>query len=164
MAQFDFTRVYADHKENVWKLISRYAASRHDREDLFQEVFLKISKALPRFRGEAKLDTWIYRITVNTSLNHLKKRKRYAALKNILSKFRSIEEREEDKDRDKEKLSKPLEKLNPLQRMILILAEVEEKKLEEISKTLNIPLGTVKSNLHRAREIVKKELNKNDKL
>ena len=162
MAQFDFTKIYADHKENVWKLISRYAASQHDREDLFQEVFLKIYKALPRFRGEAKLDTWIYRITVNASLNHLKKRKRYAALKDLLSKLRFLEEKEEDQDRAKEKLSKPLGKLNPLQRMILILAEVEEKKLEEIAKTLNIPVGTVKSNLHRAREIIRKELKEND--
>jgi len=160
MAQFDFAKIYAEHKDAVWKLVSRYAASKPDREDLFQEVFLKIHKALPHFRGEAKLDTWIYRITANTSLNYLKKRKRYAGLKEILSKFRFVEEKEEEKE--EEKLSKPLQKLNPLQRMILILAEVEEKKLEEIAKTLKIPVGTVKSNLFRAREIVKKELNKNE--
>ena len=161
MAQFDFAKIYAEHKDAVWKLVSRYAASKPDREDLFQEVFLKIHKALPHFRGEAKLDTWIYRITVNTSLNYLKKRKRYAGLKEILGKLRFVEEKEEEKEGE-EKLSKSLQKLNPLQRMILILADVEEKKLEEIAKTLNIPVGTVKSNLFRARELVKKELNKNE--
>ncbi len=166
MTQFDFSRIYAEHKESVWKLVSRYASSEQDREDLFQEIFLKIYKALPRFRGEAKLNTWIYRITVNTALNYLKKRKRYAGLKDILSKFRFIEEKEDFVPKDvsprEEKLSKPLKKLNPLQRMILVLADVEEKKLEEIAGTLNIPLGTVKSNLHRAREIVKKELKENE--
>ena len=160
MTQFDFARVYAEHKESVWKLVSRYVATQQDREDLFQEVFLKIYKALPRFRGEAKLDTWIYRITVNTSLNYLKKRKRDAGLKELLSRFRFVEGKEEEKE--EEALSQPLQKLNPLQRIILILAEVEERKLEEIARTLNIPLGTVKSNLFRAREIIKKELNKNE--
>ena len=159
MAEYDFARVYADHKESVWKRVSRYASSQEDREDLFQEVFLRLYKALPRFRGEAKLDTWIYRIVVNTSLNFLKKRKRYAGLKDILSRFRFIEEREEVKE---EELFKSLEKLNPQQRMILIMADVEEKKLEEIAQMLNIPIGTVKSNLHRAREMVKKELRNNE--
>jgi RNA polymerase sigma-70 factor (ECF subfamily) len=162
MEQFEFAQIYADHKERVWRLVSRYAASQQDREDLFQEVFLRIHKALPKFRGDADLGTWIYRITVNTSLNYLKRQKRYAGLKDMLSKLRFIEEEEEKKDKEDKKLSKPLERLNPLQRMILILAEVEEKKLEEIAGILNIPVGTVKSNLHRAREIVKKELNKKD--
>ena len=52
----------------------------------------------------------------------------------------------------------PLKKLNPQQRMILVLAEVEEKKLEEISRLLGLPIGTVKSNLHRAKKIIRKEL------
>jgi len=163
MAQYDFSQVYAAHKEMVWKLVSRYVFSQQDREDLFQEVFLKIHQGLNRFEGRSGIQTWIFRITANTALNFLKKQKRYGGLKDILSRFRFIEEKDEDKDHDEGKeLSKLLGKLNPQQRMILIMADVEERKLEEIAQTLDLPVGTVKSNLHRAREIVKKEMNKNE--
>lgn len=158
MGSVEFTRVYEEHKDNVWKLVSRYASRRMDREDLFQEVFVNIHRALPKFRGEAEISTWIYRVTVNTSLNFLKKQKRYALLKDSLRALRIVHHEQESPDLA---LFKPLDKLNPRQRMILIMAEIEEIKLEEIAKLLAIPLGTVKSNLHRAKEIIKKELKDN---
>ena len=159
----DFAKVYADCKDNVWKLVARYAAGREDREDLFQEVFVRIHNAIPRFRGEADINTWVYRITVNTALNHLKKQKRYQWFKNMLGSLRMPEQTAPEADSDL-KTFKPLEKLNPQQRMILLLSDIEEMKLEEISSMLKIPLGTVKSTLHRAREIVKKEVIKNEEL
>jgi RNA polymerase sigma-70 factor, ECF subfamily len=163
MVQLDFEAVYSEHKENVWRLVSRYVFTREDREDLFQEAFLNIHKALPRFRGEAAVGTWIYRITVNSALNHLKKRDRHKKAIQLLSTLRIIET-EEPAAGDGAWLEKPLARLNPRQRMIVMLADVEEKKLEEIAQLMSLPLGTVKSTLHRAREILKKELNQNDRL
>lgn len=160
MQQYDFEEIYAKHKENVWNLISKYVFSQHDREDIFQEVFLNIHRALPKFRGESAIETWIYRITVNTAINYLKKKKRYDKLKEVLNGFRSIE-KEEEEEPVESSVWKPLEKLNPRQRMILLLSDVEEKNLEEIGRILDIPVGTVKSNLHRAREIIRKELKEN---
>ena len=161
MGKYDFAQVYADHKELVWKLVCRYAAAPPDREDLFQEVFFKIHRALPRFRGESKLETWIYRLTVNTAINYLKKQRRYEQLKRVLEGLGLLRV-EAPVPEDGGAVWKPLKKLNPKQRAILVMADIEEKKLEEISRILDIPLGTVKSNLNRAREIVKKELNKNE--
>ncbi|MFH1386244.1 MAG: RNA polymerase sigma factor [bacterium] len=158
--QPDFSVIYHDHKANVWKLVSKYVFKPEDREDLFQEVFLAVHKALPKFRGEAALNTWIYRITVNTALNYLKKQRHYSGLKQVLSAFRLIEAAEPEAPADIE-VFKPLEKLNPRQRMILLLIDVEEKSLDEAAALLKIPVGTVKSNLHRAREIIKKEVSKN---
>jgi len=163
MGQIDFDHIFADHKEMVWRLVSRYVPSQADREDLFQEVFLRIHKALPKFRGDADLKTWIFRIAVNTSINHVRKQGRYRKLKEILGRFRALEGSEEG-ERTFDKLIAPLSKLNPQQKMILILSDVQEKDLKEIAGMLKIPLGTVKSNLHRAREIVKNEVMKNDKL
>ncbi|MFA6430848.1 MAG: sigma-70 family RNA polymerase sigma factor [Candidatus Margulisiibacteriota bacterium] len=161
----EFSNVYEDCKANVWKLVYKYVYTQEDREDLFQEIFLNVHKALPRFRNDSAVSTWIYRIAVNTAINFVKKRDRYKTFKNIFCNFRAFEEEEADITLDVEiDCLKPLEKLNPQQRMILILAEVEEKKLEEIAETMKIPVGTVKSNLHRAREIIKKEVNKNGKL
>lgn len=163
MGQLDFTQVYAEHKERVWQLISRYVFSREDREDLFQEVFLNVHKALPKFRGEAAVATWLYRITVNTAINYLKKRDRHRTVITVLSSLRIIET-EEPIIAEATALEKPLRKLNPRQRLVLILSDVEEKKLEEIAEVTGLPLGTVKSTLHRAREAVKKELMKNDRI
>jgi len=160
MAELDFNQVYLDHREKVWRLTSRYVSLKHDREDLFQEVFLQIHKSLPKFRGESAIETWIYRVTVNTALNYLKKQKRYKLIKDTLSWLRVIEVEEKGSESDKIIL-KPLEKLNPQQRTILLLAEIEEKKLEEISQMMNIPVGTVKSNLHRAKDIIRRELSNN---
>lgn len=160
MTELDFGKIYADSKNNVWKLVSRYVFLREDREDLFQEIYLSVHKALPRFRGEASINTWIYRIAVNTAVNYSKRQNRYKWVKKMLGSLRVIEEDVREAATDVQAL-KPLEKLNPRQRMILLLADVEEKKLDEIAKTMNIPVGTVKSNLHRAREIIKKEVSEN---
>jgi len=161
MIDLNFTKIYADHKENVWKLVSKYVSFQQDKEDLFQEVFLAIHRALPRFRGEASINTWIYRITVNMSLNYLKKQKRYKLLKNVLANLGMVKT-EEGEERLAASLLKPLEKLSPRQKMVLILSDLEEKKLGEISEIMKVPLGTVKSNLNRAREIIRREVSKNE--
>ena len=155
-----FFQIYDEQKSMVWRLVSRYVPLKQDREDLCQEVFLKVFKSLKHFRGEASVKTWVYRITVNTSLSYLKKKKRNEALMSALSVFNvfSADDKQIELDED---VFKPLGKLNPRQRMVLILADIEDQSLDNIADMLNVPVGTVKSNLHRAREIVKKELEKN---
>jgi len=160
MIKVEFTEVYSAHKDFVWRLTSKYIFSKEDREDLFQEIFINIHKALPHFRGDSSINTWIYRIAANTSINYLKKQNRYKWLKNMLNGLKIIEEEVQTVEIDLQDF-KPLEKLNPQQRMIFLLFDLEEKKLDEISEIMKIPIGTVKSNLHRAREIVKKEVIEN---
>ena len=162
MDKIDFNEVYEECKANVWKLVSKYVISSQDREDLFQEVFLAVHKALTYFRGDSSVSTWVYKITVNTAINYVNKQKRYRLVKNILVNLRVINEEPDDwEERDVEAL-KPLQKLNARQRMIIILSDVEEKKLNEIAEMMKLPVGTVKSNLHRAREIIKKEIDFQD--
>jgi len=162
MRDSDFSKIYSDHREMVWKLVSRYVSGQHDREDLFQEVFVRVHKALPKFRGDSGIGSWIYRIAVNTSLNHLRKMKLRKGLSEALGML-ALTGHQEDfpAEQDGSALLRPLEKLNPRQRMILILSDVEERKLSEIAEMLNMSVGTVKSSLHRAREIVRKEVEKN---
>ncbi|MDD5382838.1 MAG: sigma-70 family RNA polymerase sigma factor [Candidatus Margulisbacteria bacterium] len=160
MKQYEFNEVYEACKDMVWKLVSRYVFSREDREDLFQEVFLNVHRALPRFRGEAKVGTWVFSIAVNVSINYIKKQKRYRWLTDMLGAFRIIEPEAVEAATDVGEL-KPLAKLSARQRMILLLAEVEEMKLGKVAQLMKMPVGTVKSNLHRAREIIKKEVREN---
>ncbi|MFA4967018.1 MAG: sigma-70 family RNA polymerase sigma factor [Candidatus Margulisiibacteriota bacterium] len=160
MIKQDFEQIYMDSKKNVWSLVSRYVFFQQDREDLLQEVFINVHKALSKFRGESSINTWIYKITVNTAINYVNKQNRFKTLKRALSGLRIIEEESLQVSSDINEL-KPLAKLNPQQRMILLLSDIEEKKLDEIAEMMRLPIGTVKSNLHRAREIVKKEVIEN---
>ena len=124
---------------------------------------MNVHRALPGFRGESSLSTLLYRISANTAINHLKKRDRHRQVVNVLANLRIIET-EEPTAVETSLLEEPLKKLNPRQRMVLVLADAEEKKLEDISAIMKMPLGTVKSTLSRAREIVKKELMKHDRI
>ena len=160
MDKLDFSKVYNENKTNVWSLVSKFVSTQQDREDLFQEAFINIHKGLKNFRADSSLTTWIYRVTSNTAINHVNKKSRYRSLIDLLHLQRHAETEPDDLSSDLEDL-KPLKTLNPRQRMILILADVEEKKLEEISEIMKIPSGTVKSNLFRAREIIRKEVVKN---
>lgn len=157
-----FSQLYHQHKEQVWRWVSRYVGAA-DREDLFQEVFLRVYKSWEKFRGEAAFSTWLYRLTVNTALSYLKKQQRYQLLKEALSALK-IEIAQPAEKKEEELSVLLLAKLNPKQRIILVMSDVEERSLEEISQLLKLPLGTVKSNLHRAREILKKELSKDGNL
>ena len=159
MSNLVFENVYAECKDKVWALVSRYVYAQSDREDLLQEVFLNVHRALKGFRGESELSTWVYKIAVNTALNYVKKKNRYQWVLNMFTNFASPGH-EEVKMKDDLADFKPLQQLNPQQRMILILADVEERQIGEIADTLNLPIGTVKSNLFRAREIIKKEVMK----
>ena len=163
MANLDFGAVYEEHKGNVWKLVSRYVFTREDREDLFQEVFINVHKSLPKFRGESAVGTWLYRIAVNSAVNHLKKRDRHRKVIEVLSGLRLVETVEPNLD-EGSSLEGPLAKLNPRQRMIVTLSDIEEKKLDEIAQIMSLPLGTVKSTLHRAREVLRKELSGYDRI
>jgi RNA polymerase sigma-70 factor, ECF subfamily len=160
MANINFDDVYAANKGRVWGLVSRYVYTKEDREDLFQEIFINVHRALPRFRGDSSVNTWVFRVAVNTALNHVKKQSRYRLLKQTLGALRIFDHDPVAEGSDLKEF-KPLEKLNPQQRMVLILSDVEERKLEEIAETMGLPVGTVKSNLFRAREIVKKEVMEN---
>lgn len=160
MAKADFSEIYNSCKNDVWRLVAKYVKSKEDREDLFQEVFVRVHKALPKFRQESSPATWVYRITVNTALNYVKKLNRYRWFKNLLGTLKEEPLHEAPTVSDPA-LLKPLQKLNPRQRMVLLLADVEERSLAEIAELLHLPIGTIKSNLSRAREIVRQEVEKN---
>jgi RNA polymerase sigma factor (sigma-70 family) len=135
-----------------------------DREDLCQDVFLKLFEQLHRFRFEAKLSTWIGQIAYNTAVNFLRKKKLVL-----------LEEMPEDDVSDFEKespeillvekeqefqLLKAIETLPPVQKTALLLFHYEELALEEIATIMQQPVNTIKSHLFRARRTLQKTSSK----
>ena len=151
----------------VFSVALRLLQDRGEAEDLAQEVFVALYHHLPEFRGESRLSTWIYRITKNRALNRLKflKRRQHGAQSDVddptVARLVSDPETGDGAERDPLKklhghalsavLEKHLRELPEEQRSLVILRDLEDLSYEEIAEVTGLPLGTVKSRLHRAR-------------
>jgi RNA polymerase sigma-70 factor (ECF subfamily) len=136
-------QVFREHYPSVYRLALSLSGSHADAEDIAQEVFVAIIGALPRFRGSAKLSTWIYRIALRVGTRWLAKRGTVAELPpTLLAVDHSI----------------PIDLINALRklpinaRMIIFLVAIEGLSHSEAAEVLAIPAGTVASRLHYARK------------
>ncbi len=137
-----------------------------DREDLFQDIFLKVYNNIKNFRFQSKFSTWIAKIAYNTCLNYIKKNKPetidektlYAQYRNPFSNPESLPDNLTAQKDITAQVHKEIENLNYKYRTILTLFHLEEMSYKEIGKIMNIPQGSVKSYLFRARKELKKQL------
>jgi len=142
----------------------RFVRNRQTAEDLTQEVFVEVYESLPSFRGEAQLSTWIYRIAVTKSLNHLKamkRKKRFAFVTSLFDDGPNRLEAEPGDSKDPEAvlenkerghvLHAALDKLPESQRIAFTLSNVEGMSYQEIALVMNASVPSVESLLHRAR-------------
>jgi RNA polymerase sigma-70 factor, ECF subfamily len=128
-----------------------------DAEDVAQQVYMQVFRQIDQFNGDSSLSTWLYRVTVNEALQHLRKkrRRRWTALD------WDPEERTADRSRQKETrelLERALAEIEPELRSLFVLREVEGLSYEAIAAALNIPKGTVASRLSRARHDLQQRL------
>ena len=147
----------------VTNLCFSITGSREDAEDLAQEVFIKVWEKAERFRGDSSLQTWIYRIAINTGLNYTRKLK----LKKLLQPFETVLNTRSDSD-DALKQIEDTEKQNYLhsairtlpdnQRIALTLRTFKELSYEEISEIMDVSVSSVESLLFRAKKNLKKKL------
>ncbi len=168
-----FREIYEDFRPRIQRYLARMVGE-DEAEDLTQEVFVKIDRALKTFRGESRLSTWIYQIATNTALDKL--RSPYFREHQGKSLFvETIDGKEDDQDLllDEETASTDqkviLQEMNGCIREIIdtlpgdyrsaiVLSELEGLKNQEIAEILGVTLQTVKIRLHRGRALLKKEL------
>ena len=142
--------------------------NKSDLDDICQDVFIKVYENLGRFNFQAKLSTWIARIAYNTTLNFLAKRKYalYEDLENFENDPALVKNASEspvvwtEKRESAEILRRELEKIPARYGTILSLYHMEEMSYHEIGEVLNLPAGTVKNYLFRARKMLKERLEK----
>jgi RNA polymerase sigma-70 factor, ECF subfamily len=149
-----FRELVDQYKGLVFALIARSVPNRARAEDLAQEVFLKVHKGLPYFRGEAKLSTWIYRIVIN-ALSQERTEPVVASLDDDESPAARVRPAADDRAfRDlliQDRLQKAIKRL-PVQYQVLINGHyLKGMKYEELAEALELPMGTVKTHLHRAK-------------
>jgi len=154
----------------VVSLVYKMVPQKEDREDLCQEIFIKVYEKLGTFRFQSRLSTWIANIAFNHCANFLKKRKLHL-LSDMYNEFdesaedvpdfASHEKHPEQRMMNKELyayLNKCMESLSLIQRTVTQLFHYNEFSLEEISAVTELPVNTVKSHLFRARAILKTEM------
>jgi RNA polymerase sigma factor (sigma-70 family) len=155
-----FERLIDRYQALVVHIVYRMITSKEDREDICQEVFMKIYRSLAGFRFESKLSTWISRVAYNTCMNHLDKKREL-----LLGEFRPDLETLDDlsghttrpdetaeASETSSRLRSEIACLPVAYRTILTLYHLEQMSYKEIGEITDMPEGTVKSHLFRARK------------
>lgn len=157
-----FNQIVKSYSERLYWHIRRFVCCHEDADDLIQDVFIKVWAALPSFRGDAQLFTWLYRITTNEVLGFLRKKKIRAmisldSLENSLSK-QIDEDAHFNGDALQRELQKAIVRLPEKQRIVFCLRYFEEMKYEDISEITGTSVGALKASYHFAYNKIKDEL------
>lgn len=159
-------------EKKVYNLALRMCGSPEDAADAAQEAFLAAWKGLPNFRGEAGFSTWLYRLTSNAAIDHLRRTKRQrgeASLDDEALRLDAVDDTPSPQalaegEELRAAVLSGLSQLSDDHRQALTLRELQELSYEEIAAVLEIDLGTVKSRISRARSALRKILIKNGNL
>jgi RNA polymerase sigma-70 factor, ECF subfamily len=145
-----FVTLMQRHERRVYNLAYRMLGGPEDARDATQDAFLSCFRHLPTFRGESAFSTWLHRIAVNACYDLLRRRKPAASLEGDLVEPPATGDHA-DRAAASADVQRALLQVPPEFRVVLILHELQDLPLEEIANALEIPLGTVKSRLHRGR-------------
>ncbi len=170
----DFSEIFKTYKFDIFSLVYSILGNYEEAMDVTQDVFIKVFEKLDTFQGKSSVKTWIFKIAINFAKNKLRSLSRkkwwdtfsFSSLGNsnfvlLDLKLSSRVETPEERYKRLELKGKIFEalKLLPLKsRILIVMKDIEGFSYEEISNTLDIPMGTVKSRLFRAREELKKML------
>lgn len=177
-----FEKLIISHEKTVYNIAYRMFNNEEDAKDIAQEVFIKIYKNLNKFDGNCKISTWIHRITVNTCIDELRKRKGKET--SSIDSLIDLDDSEVQKQytdnsfnpeqslinkEDIEDLKNAINLLSENHKTLIVLRDIQGLSYNEISEITQISLGTIKSRISRARIQLKniimnnKELSKNKK-
>ncbi|MBD89204.1 MAG: hypothetical protein CL940_02565 [Deltaproteobacteria bacterium] len=153
-----FEQVYREHGGRVLGAVRSVLGPDSETEDVVQNAFIEINRALPGFRGQSKLSTWVYRIAVNVALQHIRKKQRKRWLSfGLLNDGAHLQAASYDAERrleSRQSLKRVYELVNRLsekKRTAWVLYEMEGMAPAEIAEVLELPLNTVRSRILSAR-------------
>jgi RNA polymerase sigma-70 factor, ECF subfamily len=169
-----FRELVRRYERPVFSLIFRMVRDRELAEDLAQDTFIKVLNNIDRYRPEFKLSSWLFKIANNVTIDHLRKRQlatvsldgsphaqtaaeAQATSLDVESKGESALEAIESRELGSA-IERAIGKLRPEYRSCILLRHVEGRSYEEIAATLDLPLGTVKTYIHRARHELREAL------
>jgi len=169
-SQKAYTQLVEQHKKAIFHIINKIVRNEEAANDLVQETFMKAFSSLASYRSEYRFSTWLYKSAANASIDYLRKRRI-----NALSLDRPMETKdgtveievpdysfhpERDLVRKQQRVSieEAIDSLPKKYRDVIVYRHKDDKSYEEIADLLDIPVGTVKARIFRARELLKKKL------
>jgi RNA polymerase sigma-70 factor, ECF subfamily len=161
-----FAQLVQRYQRLVFNLVYRMLQQYDEATEITQDTFLAAWQGLPSFRGDARFPTWLYRIAYNCSLKQLELRKRDRALQVALEAEKTLENADDEQRenaeldaRDRQLLvQEHLSHLPAKYRIVLILRHLQDMTYEEMAEILTMPIGTIKTHLFRARNLLKERL------
>lgn len=165
-----YAEIIEIYKDKVFQLAYRMLGNRHEAEDISQEAFIRAYVNIHSYNINLKFSTWLYRIATNLCIDRIRKKKpdyyldAEIAGTEGLTMYSQIPDQSPLPDEDIESLElqdtiqREISKLPDKYRSVIVLKYIEELSLNEISDILDLPLGTVKTRIHRGREALRKQL------
>ncbi len=165
-----FDALVIKYQYRVMKIVARYVRDSNEVFDVTQETFIKAYRAIDRFRGESAFYTWLYRIAVNTAKNHLvAKSRRIPGIDFEIADFDHFVSKNQAKDNvTPERLNisnemagivyDTIDNLPSELKMAIRLREMEGLTYDEIARTMDCPVGTVRSRIFRARAVIESKV------
>jgi len=168
-----FEELVLGYQSKVYALTYRYMGNEEDAYDMFQETFIKAYRSLPTFKGQSSFGTWIYRIASNVCLDELRRRKRRIPTLSLDEPATTLDGNEleveiadtsysidilyEQKELSSS-IQEVLDQMKKEHKTAIILRDILDLSYEEMAKVMGCSMGTVKSRLSRARNILKEKL------
>ena len=166
-----FDQLILKYRERVYAMIYNMTSNREDAADLTQDAFIKAFQSINRFQGESSFFTWLYRIAINSTLTHIRKNKlrsffsfdkvhedaAVSALINQLTDKQNVQ-RDVFVSELQERLNEAMQKLSIPHRTVVTLFEIDGLSHEEIAEIMDCSIGTVRSRLHYAKQLLQSEL------
>ena len=147
-----FTRLVREHQEVLYWQIRRMVLSHEDADDVLQNTFVKAWEAIGSFRQESRLQTWLFRIAINESLNHLARRRQTVSLDQQEATIAGTLAADSyfDGDELQQQFQQAIATLPDKQRLVFNLKYFDEMKYEDMSQMLGTSIGALKASYHHA--------------
>jgi RNA polymerase sigma-70 factor, ECF subfamily len=165
-----FAEIVEIYSNSIYQLGYRMLGNRHEAEDIAQEAFIRAYVNIKSFNQDLKFSTWLFRIATNLCIDRIRKKKPDYYLDaevsgtdgltmySQLASDSPLPEKELESLELQESVQKEILKLPEKYRSVIVLKYIEELSLNEISEILDLPLGTVKTRIHRGREALRQQL------
>ncbi|MBB3186280.1 RNA polymerase sigma factor [Microbacter margulisiae] len=167
-----YKQIVETYQAQVFRICIGFVHQKEDADDLTQEVFIQVYQSLETFKGESSFSTWLYRITINRALNHVRDHQKRSLFHRLESwvgfdksssglEVQTFEENPEQqliKHEERNLIAKALTQLPEKQRIAIVLSKYEDLSQREIAEILHISEGAVESLLQRAKQSLRKQL------
>lgn len=149
----EFEKLIHQHELIVHKVCNIYAYTNADKEDLFQEIVIQLWKAFPKFKGDAKLSTWLYRVAINTAISGLRKKKEFITSYEPanLPVHVSDDNFSHSEEEKLQQLLYAIEQLSQVEKAVVMLY-MEDHTYEEMETILGINQGSLRVKMNRIKE------------